>query len=280
MPVKIFCSSDLHLEYQDLEDKNSPFYIYSNPEMADIYRKSYLVLAGDICQIYEKEKFQLFFNIISRLFKAIIYVTGNHEYHRVVYGDILINHGVFPYGNVYFLQNDFIEFPEDGIRFYGTTLWSQLDPNSENNKIAEKSGSDFRSIKNHDPLELSKSSYITRNGTAKLFEKQFENLKYDLISSNDLKTIVVTHHTPLIEIIQPWIKQNVEKHTPLAYLYASNIKLELEKLNFDFWIFGHSHSTYHHDLLLKNNKTAKLMSNPYGYFGSNNKFNPNCYIEI
>jgi predicted phosphodiesterase len=280
MPVKIFYSSDLHLEYQDPEDESSPFYIYSNPEMTDVYAKSYLVLAGDICQIYEKEKFQSFFDLITKKFKAIIYVTGNHEYHRVVYGDILINHGVFPYGNVYFLQNDFIEFPEDNIRFYGTTLWSQLDPNPENNKIAQKVGSDFKSIYNHDPLETSKSRYITRNGTAKLFEKQFENLKFDLTSSNNLKTIVVTHHTPLIEIIEPWINLNEEKYKPLAYLYASDIKLELEKLNFDYWIFGHSHSTYHHQLSLTNNKTAKFMSNPYGYFGSNKKFNPNCFIEI
>lgn len=278
MTVKIFYSSDLHLEYEDPENDTTPFYLYSNPNMAEEYAKSYLVLAGDICQIYEKKKFRKFFDIITKKFKAIIYVTGNHEYHRIVYGDILINQGVYCYGNVYFLQNNFIEFPEDGIRFYGTTLWTQLDPNPENNKIAEKSGSNFKSIKNHDPLES--SFYITRKGTAKLFEKQFTNLKLDLATPNVLKTIVVTHHTPLIEIIQPWIKQNVEKYTPLAYLYASDLKSELEKLNFDFWIFGHSHSTYYHELQLQNNNTAKFMSNPYGYFGSNNKFNPNSSIEI
>jgi predicted phosphodiesterase len=280
MSVKIFFSSDLHLEYEDPEIDSSPFYIYSKPEMVDVYAKSYLVLAGDICQIFEKEKFRAFFDIITKKFKAIIYVTGNHEYHRIVYGDILINQGIYRYSNVYFLQNDFIEFPEDGIRFYGTTLWSQLDPNLENNKIAEKAGSDFKSIYNHDPLEMSKSRYITRNGTAKLFEKQFENLKFDLTSSNKLKTIVVTHHTPLIEIIQPWIKKNEKTHTPVAYLYASDLKSELEKLDFDYWIFGHSHTTYHHELKLKNNKMAKFMSNPYGYFGSNNKFSPDEYIEI
>lgn len=278
MPIKIFYSSDLHLENQDPEDNTSAFYIYSNPEMADEYLKSYLVLAGDICQIFEKEKFRKFFDIVSRLFKAIIYVTGNHEYHRISYSDILINQGVYLYGNVYFLQNDFIEFTEDGIRFYGTTLWSQLDPNSENNKIAQKSGSDFSSIRNSDPS--SPSIYITRNGTAKLFETQFTNLKADLERESKLSTIVVTHHTPLIEIIQPWIKQNVEKHTPLAYLYASDIKSELEKLDFDFWIFGHSHTTYKYELILKNNKKGIFKSNPYGYFGSNKVFDLNSNIEI
>lgn len=283
---KIFYSSDLHLENQNPEDDLAAFYIYSDPDMADIYSKSYLVLAGDICQIFEKEKFRKFFDIVSRLFKIIIYVTGNHEYHRITYSDILINQGVYRYSNVYFLQNDFIEFPEDGIRFYGTTLWTQLDPNPENNNIAEKNGSDFRSIKNSNPLVS--SFYITRKETAKLFDKQFTNLKFDLTvdltvdltAENNLKTIVVTHHTPIIEIIQPWVNLNVEKHKPIAYLYASDIKSELENLNFDYWIFGHSHSTYHHELELKNNKIARFMSNPYGYFGSNKVFNPNSFIEI
>ena len=278
MKTKIFYSSDLHLEYQDPESVGSPFYLYENPEMVDVYKNSYLVLAGDICQIYEKEKFRSFFDLITRKFKAIIYVTGNHEYHRVTYGDILINEGVYRYGNVYFLQNDFIEFPEDGIRFYGTTLWSKLDPNPENNKITQNYGSDFKSIKNHDPL--SKSYYITRKGTAKLFEKQFTNLKFDLTSTSTLKTIVVTHHTPLMEIIQPWINLNEKKFKPIASLYASDLKSELVNLNFDYWIFGHSHSTYRYELELKNNKTAKFISNPYGYYGSNEKFNVNIFIEI
>jgi len=278
MPTKIFFSSDLHLEDQEPDDMSSPFYLYENPEMKDVYLNSYLVLAGDICQIYKKEKFQKFFDLITKKFKAIIYVTGNHEYHRIVYGDILISQGVYRYGNVYFLQNDFIEFPEDKIRFYGTTLWSELDPNPENNIIAEKYGSDFKSIKNHDPL--SNSFNITRKGTAKLFEKQFTNLKFDLTISSDLKTIVVTHHTPLMEIIQPWINLNEKKHKPLASLYASDLKSRLVDLNFDYWIFGHSHSTYQHELKLNNNKTSKFMSNPYGYFGSNKKFNVNTFIEI
>lgn len=278
MPTKIFYSSDLHLEYQDPESVDSPFYLYENPEMVDVYKNSYLVLAGDICQIYEKKKFQLFFDLITRKFKAIIYVTGNHEYHRIVYSDILINEGVYRYENVYFLQNDFIEFPEDEIRFYGTTLWSKLDPNRENNIITQNYGSDFKSIKNHDPL--SKSFYITRKGTAKLFEKQFTNLKFDLTNQSNIKTIVVTHHTPLMEIIQPWINLNEKKFTPIASLYASDLKSELINLDFDYWIFGHSHSTYQYELELKNNKTAKFMSNPYGYFGSNEKFNVNTFIEI
>jgi predicted phosphodiesterase len=275
---KIFYSSDLHLEYQDPEDDISAFYIYSDPDMAEEYLKSYLVLAGDICQIFEKEKFRKFFDIVSRLFKVIIYVTGNHEYHRITYCDILINQGVYRYSNVYFLQNDFIEFLEDGIRFYGTTLWSKLDPNPANNKIAEKCGSDFKSIKNPNPSVS--SFYITRKETAKLFDKQFTNLKIDLTAENNLKTIVVTHHTPLMEIIQPWIKLNEEKYKPLASLYASDLKSELVDLSFDYWIFGHSHSTYHHELELKNNKIAKFMSNPYGYFGSNKVFNSNSFIEI
>lgn len=280
MSVKIFYSSDLHLEYEDTDNQLSPFYMYTNTEMYEVYAKSYLVLAGDICQIFHKKKFRFFFDLICKKFKAIIYVTGNHEYHRITYGDILINQGVYPYGNVYFLQNDFIDFPEDGITFYGTTLWSEMDPDPENNKIVNNYGSDFKSIKNHDPLELNKSKYITRNGTAKLFDKQFTKLYSDLSESSTLKTIVVTHHTPLMEIIQPWIELNEKKHKPVASLYASDLKSKLVNLNFDFWIFGHSHSTYYHELQLNNNKIAKFMSNPYGYFGSNEKFNVNTFIEI
>jgi len=278
MPAKIFYSSDLHLDHEDPEIDSSPFYMYSDPNMVNVYANSYLVLAGNICQINEKEKFKKFFDIITKKFKAIIYVTGNHEYNRNVYGDILINQGIYCYGNLYFLQNEFIEFPEDEIRFYGVTLWTQLDPNTENNKIAENTGSDFKSIYNHNPLE--QSFYITRNGTAKLFEKQFTNLKFDLLHKSKLKTIIVTHHVPLIDIIEPWIQLNEKKFRPLTYLYASDLKSELKNLDFDYWFFGHVHSSYYHELTLNNNIIAKFISNPYGYFGSNNKFNPNYSIEI
>jgi predicted phosphodiesterase len=276
--TKIFYASDLHLELYDPEDNDSPFYMYSNPEKKEEYANGYLILAGDICQIYEKKKFKAFFDIISPIFKVIIYVTGNHEYHRVTYTDIIINEAVYKYDNVYFLQNEFIEFKDDGIRFYGTTLWTQLDLNPANNKIAEKCGSDFKSIKNPNPSVS--SFYITRKETAKLFDKQFTNLKIDLTSESNLKTIVVTHHTPLIEIIQPWIQLNEKKYKPLAYLYASDLKDSLVNLNFDYWIFGHSHSTYQHELELINNKKAIFKSNPYGYFGSNKKFSPDVYIDI
>jgi len=281
MTVKIYYASDLHLEnYEFSEDNTTPFYMYTNPDMIPEYKKSYLVLAGDICQLYQKDKFKTFFNIISRLFKAIIYVAGNHEYNYIPYSDILFSTYLNFYNNIYFLQNNFIEFPEDRIRFYGVTLWSDLDPKPENNVIAEKYGSDFKSIQYYNPLEIKKSKYITRNETAKLFEKQFTKLYSDLSESSTLKTIVVTHHTPLMEIIQPWIALNEEKNKPLASLYASDLKSKLINLNFDYWIFGHSHSTYQYELLLNNNKLSKFMSNPYGYFGSNKKFNINKFIEI
>ena len=98
--------------------------MYSNPEMAEEYARSYLILAGDICQIYEKEKFRAFFDIVTKIFKNVIYVTGNHEYHRITYGDILINQGVYPYSNVYFLQNDFIDLLllSKCHTLYGTTI--------------------------------------------------------------------------------------------------------------------------------------------------------------
>jgi predicted phosphodiesterase len=278
MPVKIFYASDLHLESHDYEDYDSPFYLFSDKKMAEIYSKSYLILAGDICQVYEKEKFTMFFDIISCIFKRIIYVSGNHEYHRVAYSDILLKQALFKYSNIYFLQNELIDFPEDGIRFYGVTLWTRLDSNPEYNKIAQNYGSDFKSIMNYTPLE--QSYYITRNGTSNLFEKQFKNLKNDLKLKSNLKTIIVTHHTPLIEIIQPWIKKNEIKYKPIATLYASDLKSELVELDFDYWIFGHSHTTYYHELTLNNKKIAQFKSNPYGYFGSNKVFSPECFIEI
>ena len=156
----------------------------------------------------------------------------NHEYHRITYSDLLINQTLFPYHNVYFLQNDFIDFSDDGIRFYGTTLWTRLDANPANNKVAEKFGSDFRTIKNHEPLELHKSAFITRNGTARLFEKQFDNLKNDLSILSKLKTIVITHHPPISEINDSWLINKI-KTIPIASLYVSDLKSEIEYLNTD-----------------------------------------------
>jgi predicted phosphodiesterase len=277
MSVKIFYISDLHLEYQDLDNKDSPFYLYENDEMKETYSKSYLVLAGDICQIFEKEKFRKFLNLITPKFKAIIYVSGNHEYHRWTLNDIQLENILCIYENVYFLQNNFIEFPEDNIRFYGVTLWTKIDSNDEYNDFVKKNASDFRAIKNYIPLD--RSYYVTREGTGKLFEKQFTKLQQDLTIKSRLKTIVVTHHTPFLEIIEPWTSKK-EFNMKMRSMYASDIKKEISELDFDYWIFGHSHSTYNYDLTLKNNKQVTLRSNPYGYHGSNKLCEADIYIEV
>src|SRR5574343_119308 len=101
--------SDLHLEFGN--------------KMNIIPVAEYLILAGDICQLNCKTKYKDFLNRISKKFKLIFIVSGNHEY----YGQTIESGNTFllsltkTFDNVIYLNNDIYHFPNSDISILGTT---------------------------------------------------------------------------------------------------------------------------------------------------------------
>lgn len=174
--------SDLHLEFGGMDV----------PEViGDV-----LVLAGDI---HVGTKAITWINDCAKVFKYVIYILGNHEYYDndiktlasdiKEYGQLLYEeqdneHFELLADNVYFLDNDYVDL--DGIRFIGSTMWSNIS------LLAASRMNDFRIISNGG-IRFSQQNAVDR------FEEALEFIQDSL--SKDKTNVVVTHHCPNINCI-------------------------------------------------------------------------------
>ena len=268
---KIYYCSDLHIDYNI---KYSYF-------QKDIDPGSYLVLAGDICGYHFPDIFISFFQAIQSKFKHIIYITGNHEYYKELLDDQpirdLFKQIAAP--NIHFLQNEFIEFPDDKLIFYGSTFWTAGTGDMYQDKSVEYSLNDYNQIYViHSKMKFK----ITRHELINLHEamkKQlytfFDHLQEDKDKYDGYRKIIVTHHLPIYELIDPKY-QYYDGNSG----FASKLLPELLEKDFDYWICGHTHSSNKKNFTLANGKVAQFLINPKGYDLENPKFQEYEFLEI
>jgi predicted phosphodiesterase len=259
---KIYYISDLHLEFEE----ENLLKIYEGKTFHD----SYLVLAGDICCYINENKIKTFFDYISKKFKRVIYIAGNHEYYKTTLDDTPIEEMLMTFDNIYFLQDEYITFQDDDLTFYGSTLWSRLDANPNVNKLVESSLNDYKYIRN--PITHQK---ITRNETGEMFEYSIELLKDFLATKPSGKIVIVSHHLPLYQVV---VQEYKGHHLNSAY--ASDLHDELKHFNFDCWIFGHTHFSIQYNYVNNDNKFIPFMCNPRGYYNENKIFDEDKFIEF
>ncbi len=257
--------SDLHMEHG-----------WSGPNMdLDLSQPAVLVLAGDIhrgdCVL--EWIVQYFLEPWPKL--HVIYVEGNHEF----YGDYLDQLSerlsreaqLKCVQRLHYLHQSQVVL--HGIRFLGTTLWTDFKLNEENPawamKTAEECLVDYRRIRFHP----NKPRLIVGQDVLNQHNKQITWLVEALAQPFTGKTVVVTHHAPSIQSIAPCFKAD-----RLSPAFASNFEQLAERA--DYWLHGHTH--YSVDYFLGG---CRVLSNPSGYLmydGSfeNKHFNPNLMIEI
>jgi len=235
--MKLQVYSDLHIE----------FYKYF-PQItcyADI-----LVLAGDI-GILTEPNYVEFLQYISKKWKNIIYVPGNHEYYcdndiaviKAQYLDIFST-----FDNIHYLDNMYVIIGEgdNKIRFIGSTLWSNPD--------YIKGLCDFDKIKETRDGKLIPMSLETFK---KMHQESIEYIKHTLEYDKSIKTVVVTHFPPISN------GTTHPKYSYSAYInYFSNSlsKMNIPTNNICTWISGHTH--YSHSF---NIDGCRFMSNQLGY---------------
>ncbi len=257
--------SDLHIEQRG-----------GGPVMdLDVNQPAVLILAGDIhrgdCVL--KWIVQHFLEPWPKL--HVIYVEGNHEY----YGDYLNqlperlsrDARLSCMQRLHYLNQS--QLVLHGIRFLGTTLWSDFRLNEDNPvwamHTAENYIADYRSIRLHpnQPRLIVAQDLFEENN------KQVAWLEHALDQPFKGKTVVVTHHAPSIQSIDPRFKGD-----GLSPVFASNFEHLAQRA--DYWFHGHTH--YSVDYFLGK---CRVLSNPRGYQlggGSfeNDQFNPDLMIEI
>lgn len=250
-----YCS-DLHLEFDiHADDFAGALRGLANPDNADV-----LVLAGDITV---KNRVR-WIELMSSQYKHVVYVFGNHEFYKSNLDSVerKTREALAHLENVHVLQNQSVTL--DGVRFHGTTLWTDLNRgNPLTGMAAEGAMNDFRLIRcDNGESRWTANRWTREHATALTF----------LTNAVQPGDVVVTHHAPSFQSIHPRYKGQ-----ELNYAYASDLEDFITAAEPSYFFHGHVHDSFFYAV----GKTI-VACNPRGYAGHeiNPNFNPYATVEL
>ena len=235
--MKIQYCSDLHLEFPANEN-----FLKENPI---IPTGEILILAGDIMLFSKMNNYSEFFDYLSKNFKAVYWLPGNHEYYH---SDMKYRIGPFreEIRHNIFVLNDTVEII-DGVRFIFSTLWSYMGKKVEDE--IWRSLNDFRLIL-IDRKKFDTDIYNTLHREAIRFHS--ESLK----QKHDGKTVIVTHHVPtLLNYPEQYLGDMLNN------AFATELKSLIEEFQPDYWIYAHHHA----NIPAFNIGKTTMLTNQMGY---------------
>ena len=264
--MKIALASDLHLEFSDIELKNTG--------NADV-----LILSGDICVAHSLHdhpidkpipedamkpgrnqqaavKYRDFFKRVNDEFPNTIYVSGNHEFYHGRFPDAYdwLRTEIANYSNIHFLEQSSVEL--NGFTFLGGTLWTDMnkgDPTTMH--LIEDMMNDFRIIRN------SQRNYARFSplDTVVHHRETLAYIKNVVDSDNTKKYVVVGHHAPTALSIHEMYKKDVWMNGG----YHSDLsEFILDRPQIALWTHGHMHNPS--DYMMGE---TRIVCNPRGYKG-------------
>lgn len=268
--MKIALASDVHLEFGQLEIKNT--------DNADV-----LILSGDICVANDlndradpnilgmsntSNRYHAFFQQCSEEFKDVIYVAGNHEHYHGDFAKSIprIREKLAYLSNVHFLDKEFVAIED--ITFIGGTLFTDMNKEDPNTLFTIKSYmNDYRIIRNSNQVvnfRDEEGKFQTR--PAKFcpedsVEDHKAMLKFidDTVAGVQEKFVVVGHHAPSKLSTKP----QYENDTLVNGAYSSDLsEFILDRPQIKLWTHGHTHHGF--DYMLG---STRIVCNPRGYIG-------------
>jgi len=187
--------------------------------------------------------------------KTVLYVPGNHEYYDGEYFEVAeALKARASDSNVHVLDND--ELILDGVRFLGSTLWTDFELFGEQTFIPAIEESlkyvvDFRAIR------FGSEGLFTPEHSLVLHRKAREWLADRLDSHFNGRTVVITHHAPHPGSVHPKWGASL---TSAAFVSDLTGLLGQSAL----WIHGHTHDGFDYSV-----KGTRIVANPMGYRTSN-----------
>lgn len=253
--MRILIYSDLHLEFKNAIER---FRVSEDIEFDTV------ILAGDI----HKHTHGIAWAAKTFAGKRIFYVMGNHEaYGAHLYGLIAEMRKAAKEAGVIFLEDDEWIDHQHGIRFLGTTLWTDfqlfgMGPEMAfAMKEAARSMPDFSTIRigaahsalKEDNPDIWHSGVLHPWDTVKIFIRSRDWLAGKLEEPFDGRTVVVTHHLPSFASVTERFQKNV-----ISAAFASRVDDLVEKA--DLWVHGHTHDSMDYEL-----GKCRVVCNPRGY---------------
>jgi predicted phosphodiesterase len=249
--MRLLIYSDLHLEFPEATR------CFRVPDGLDF---DAVLLAGDI----HKQADGIAWAAANEAFKGkqIFYVMGNHEaYHANLPGLIEEMRRSARELGVIFLEGDEYIDRDHGIRFLGTTLWTDFalygaEKAQACMQEASRCMPDFKVIRVGASLTEGAAPVpraLEPRGTVEYFQRSTRWLEEKLAEPFDGKTVVMTHHLPSYALVAERYRND-----PVSAAFASRIDGLAEKA--DLWVAGHTHDSF--DIRIGK---CRVAVNPRGY---------------
>lgn len=253
--MKLHILSDLHLGVGGMEPPRTD---------ADI-----VVLAGDIARPAAAVAWAQGFG------KPVLYVLGNHEF----YGDSLPGtvaefRRLCAGTRVRLLDDESVVI--DGVRFLGSTLWSNFrlfDNQAQRQEaiaLAQRLVHDFSRIR----LGEDSEARFSPIDAAARFGRHAAWLDRQLDAPHPGPTVVVTHHAPSRQSIHPRFIGS-----PLNACFVSDAEYLLRGRRAALWIHGHTHDSFDYRV-----QGTRVLCNARGYakqgVNENPRFDPLLTVDI
>ncbi|WP_304639660.1 metallophosphoesterase [Pseudomonas sp.] len=243
---RIHVLSDLHVEFEG----------YAPAELdADI-----VVLAGDIGV---KEMGVVWANNNFRC--PVVYVPGNHDFYGGHLQHTLEKMRKAAAPHVHVLDCDQMDIY--GVRFLGATAWTDFAStgNAQKASLAAEAGmQDFKSIRTDRYRRIKPKDLVLKA----LHTRRW--LQSELMKPFDGPTVIVTHHAPSLLSIQG--SRYAGGMLDAAF---ANSWDDLMGPSVELWLHGHTHFPVDYQI-----KQTRVVSNPRGYPGELEHFNPHLIIEL
>lgn len=253
--MKLNILSDLHLSLGALEIPRND---------ADA-----VILAGDIARPREAVSWAAGFA------KPVLYVPGNHEFYGgSIAGTANELKQLCAGSNIRVLDND--EAVIDGVRFLGTTLWTDFMLFGEGEQREEAMRQAVSFMRDFSRIRVGEAgdAPFTPAASAALFDIHARWLERKLAEAYAGPTVVITHHAPSRKSIHPRFAGSL-----LNACFVSDAERLVDCGRERLWIHGHTHDSF--DYLLNG---TRVVCNPRGYaknsVNENPLFDPDFVVEI
>lgn len=252
--MKVHVLSDLHLGVCEMDRPLTD---------ADV-----VVLAGDIGPPRQAAAWAMRFD------RPVLYVLGNHEFYGGHIDAAATELAQLCAGTqVRLLDDD--EVVIDGVRFLGSTLWTDFmlhgDGAAKQLAIdaAQRFMRDFSRIRSGDGKTL-----FTPADAAARFARHAAWLDAKLDTAHAGPTVVITHHAPSPRSIHPRFAGSA-----LNACFVSRAEHLVGAARAGWWIHGHTHDSFDYEL-----HGSRVVCNPRGYakngVNENPLFDPGLTIEV
>lgn len=249
--MRLHILSDLHLSTHGMP----------SPEVA----ADLTILAGDIRRP-AAEAMQW----AAGLGRPVLYVPGNHEFYGGAIPQVrqALARSAREYG-IGLLDQSTCTI--GGVRFVGTTLWTDFELFGAGGKDLAMTASaqfmrDFAAIRNAD------GSVFTPADAAALFTEQYAWPAAVLEEPFAGSTVVITHHAPTPRSVHPRFAAS-----PVSAAFVSDCSALMGRAV--LWIHGHTHDSFDYTA-----NGTRVVCNPRGYraggVNENPQFDPCLCIEV